>query len=67
MISDNELYSLAVFLGGLAMLLIVFYHFLEINSDEANSANKTLDAARAPDTSKGSSAKAQTGSKKAGR
>ena len=37
MISDNELYSLAIFLGSLAMLLIVLYHFLEIN------ANKTDD------------------------
>ncbi|KAK4970694.1 hypothetical protein LTR42_007670 [Elasticomyces elasticus] len=34
MISDASLYSLAVFLGSAAMLLIVFYHFLEINSKE---------------------------------
>lgn len=37
MISDNDLYSLAIFLGCLAMLLIVLYHFLEVN------ANKTDD------------------------
>ncbi|CAK3925016.1 Ost4 domain containing [Lecanosticta acicola] len=34
MISDGSLYSLAVFLGAASMLLIVLYHFLEINSDE---------------------------------
>ena len=36
MISDTQLYSLAVFLGGLAMLLIVLYHFLEVNSKDAD-------------------------------
>lgn len=34
MISDNSLYSLAVFLGSAAMLLIVLYHFLEINAKD---------------------------------
>lgn len=38
MISDNELYSLAIFLGSLAMLLIVLYHFLEINAVEGAPA-----------------------------
>lgn len=32
MISDNDLYSLAIFLGSAAMLLIIVYHFLEVNS-----------------------------------
>ena len=32
MISDAQLYSLAIFLGSAAMLMIVLYHFLEINS-----------------------------------
>ncbi len=32
MISDNDLYSLAIFLGSLSMLLIIVYHFLEINA-----------------------------------
>lgn len=38
MITDNGLYTLAIFLGSLAMLLIVLYHFLEVNAmpdDEA--------------------------------
>ncbi len=34
MISDDDLYRLAIFLGSLAMLLIVAYHFLEVNSIE---------------------------------
>lgn len=34
MISDSQLYSLALFLGAAAMLMIVVYHFLEVNSDE---------------------------------
>jgi len=34
MISDDDLYRLAIFLGSLAMLLIVLYHFLEINAVE---------------------------------
>jgi hypothetical protein len=46
MISDNGLYSLAVFLGSLAMLLIVLYHFLEINAqdDKAVSDDRKADA-----------------------
>lgn len=32
MIADDELYRLAIFLGSAAMLLIVLYHFLEVNS-----------------------------------
>lgn len=37
MISDNDLYTLAIFLGSLAMLLIVLYHFLEVNAIEEGS------------------------------
>ncbi|KMP02623.1 hypothetical protein CISG_04255 [Coccidioides immitis RMSCC 3703] len=36
MITDTELYKLAIFLGSCAMLLIVLYHFLEVNSQENN-------------------------------
>lgn len=39
MISDTELYSLAIFLGCMAMLLIILYHFLEVNSDETDTAS----------------------------
>ena len=34
MITDNQLYSLALFLGSAAMLLIVLYHFLEVNATD---------------------------------
>ncbi|CAG8970665.1 hypothetical protein HYALB_00003421 [Hymenoscyphus albidus] len=34
MISDDDLYRLAIVLGSIAMMLIVLYHFLEVNSDE---------------------------------
>ncbi|KAF2739996.1 hypothetical protein EJ04DRAFT_456601 [Polyplosphaeria fusca] len=42
MISDNQLYSLAIFLGSAAMLLIVLYHFLEVNSDDHARAEKPV-------------------------
>jgi len=32
MISDSDLYSLAIFLGSAAMLLIILYHYLEVNA-----------------------------------
>lgn len=32
MISDNALYSLAIFFGSLSVLSIVIYHFLEVNT-----------------------------------
>ncbi len=34
MISDDDLYRLAIFLGSAAMLMIVLYHFLEVNVEE---------------------------------
>jgi oligosaccharyl transferase complex subunit OST4 len=34
MITDAQLYSLALFLGSASMLLIVLYHFLEVNKDK---------------------------------
>jgi len=34
MISDNDLYRLAIFLGSAAMLMIVLYHFLEVNASD---------------------------------
>ncbi|KAI1311811.1 Oligosaccaryltransferase-domain-containing protein [Xylaria venustula] len=45
MISDDDLYRLAIFLGSVAMILIVLYHFFEVNSQEngalAHKASKT--------------------------
>jgi hypothetical protein len=34
MITDSQLYSLAIFLGAAAMLMIVLYHFLEVNAQD---------------------------------
>jgi oligosaccharyl transferase complex subunit OST4 len=34
MITDNQLYTLSIFLGSAAMLMIVLYHFLEVNSSD---------------------------------
>jgi len=33
MISDTDLYTLALFLGSTSMALIVGYHYLEANAD----------------------------------
>ncbi|XHG04171.1 hypothetical protein AWENTII_007450 [Aspergillus wentii] len=34
MISDGDLYRLAMFLGCCAMMMIVLYHFLEVNAQD---------------------------------
>ncbi|CCF35902.1 hypothetical protein CH063_01394 [Colletotrichum higginsianum] len=34
MISDNDLYRLAIFLGSAAMVLIILYHYVEVNKEE---------------------------------
>ncbi|TPX17054.1 uncharacterized protein E0L32_012288 [Thyridium curvatum] len=41
MISDDDLYRLAIFLGSAAMVLIVIYHFFEINAREEDGAKET--------------------------
>ncbi|KAF2131363.1 hypothetical protein P153DRAFT_394708 [Dothidotthia symphoricarpi CBS 119687] len=46
MITDAQLYSLAIFLGSAAMMLIVLYHFLEVNSEEHAAAQKPKAAAK---------------------
>ena len=40
MITDNELNSLAIFLGTLMMSLIVLYHFLDVNSGERSTTTR---------------------------
>ncbi|OAF59277.1 hypothetical protein VC83_04499 [Pseudogymnoascus destructans] len=56
MISDDELYSLAIFLGSAAMLMIVLYHFLEANSVEDVDAKTRAPVAAAASSSKAKSA-----------
>ena len=48
MISDASLYSLAVFLGSASMLLIVLYHFLEINAKDATPLSQERKADAIP-------------------
>lgn len=43
MISDDDLYRLAIFLGSASMLLIVLYHFLEINAVDEPVENDIKD------------------------
>ena len=47
MITDAQLYSLALFFGCAAMLMIVLYHFLEVNAvdEKSSSKEKTSNAA----------------------
>ncbi|KKK16365.1 hypothetical protein P175DRAFT_0454708 [Aspergillus ochraceoroseus IBT 24754] len=46
MITDDELHRLAVFLGSCAMMMIVLYHFLEVNAkDDEDTVNATKKSA----------------------
>jgi len=56
MISDNDLYSLAIFLGSAAMLLIILYHYLEVNA--TNDKESPLSKERKADTTTGAKSKA---------
>ncbi|KAL0941034.1 uncharacterized protein CTRU02_203797 [Colletotrichum truncatum] len=48
MISDNDLYRLAIFLGSAAMVLIVVYHYVEVNTKENNKVEqKTAQSVKA--------------------
>lgn len=51
MITDSALYALAIFLGSIAMLLIVFYHFLEINAVDDGSIDEKTGLSKTPLTS----------------
>jgi oligosaccharyl transferase complex subunit OST4 len=44
MISDDDLYKLAIFLGSVAMVLIVIYHFFEVNNPEDSTDVKVIKA-----------------------
>ncbi|KAL1992405.1 hypothetical protein VTN49DRAFT_4437 [Thermomyces lanuginosus] len=51
MISDNYLFVLAVFLGSCAMLLIILYHFLEVNAQDDDESPSEKAKAKASVTS----------------
>ncbi|KAE8147990.1 Oligosaccaryltransferase-domain-containing protein [Aspergillus avenaceus] len=53
MISDDDLHRLAIFLGSCAMMMIVLYHFLEVNAkddevDNTAAEKKSGSAATGP-------------------
>lgn len=48
MISDNDLYRIAILLGSAAMVLIVVYHFVEVNTAESEQAKARKDAGSRP-------------------
>lgn len=50
MISDDDLYRLAIFLGSAAMLLIILYHFLEVNAVEEPAEENKVPATSQTDT-----------------
>jgi oligosaccharyl transferase complex subunit OST4 len=47
MISDGDLYRLAIFLGTTAMVLIVAYHFLEVNAANLPAAGRKVEGSEA--------------------
>ena len=61
MISDNDLYRLAVFLGSASVILIIVYHFLEINTPDGAFEEK---AAKAQPAQKRAAASKQSASTK---
>lgn len=48
MITDTQLYTLAIFLGSAAMLMIVLYHFLEVNAKDGEPLSKDRKADAIP-------------------
>lgn len=60
MITDAQLYTLALFLGSASMLLIVLYHWLEVNAkDDAISSQRLKDAVPASALRKAGMSKGQ--------
>lgn len=52
MISDDELYRLAIFLGSAAMILIVVYNFFEVNQENDEKTAVKADTKSTPAKSK---------------
>ena len=60
MISDSQLYTLALFLGAVSMLLIILYHFLEINSKDSEASSKQKQADAVPQQGQQKAAKGKS-------
>lgn len=56
MISDGDLYRLAIFLGSCAMMMIVLYHFLDVNARDEKETADTTKAAKPAKTATESTA-----------
>lgn len=56
MISDGDLYRLAIFLGSCAMMMIVLYHFLDVNARDDKDPGESNSAKSARSTAKATSA-----------
>ncbi|KAJ5638210.1 hypothetical protein N7490_008089 [Penicillium lividum] len=49
MISDDDLYRLAIFLGSCAMMMIVLYHFLDVNArDDEETTTEPIKSTESP-------------------
>lgn len=67
MISDDDLYRLAIFLGSCAMMMTVLYHFLDVNAtDENESTTKPVKSA-AESTSPSGNTRESTASSEKGK
>ncbi|KAF3385138.1 hypothetical protein F1880_003099 [Penicillium rolfsii] len=55
MISDGDLYRLAIFLGSCAMMMIVLYHFLDVNARDDKESTESSSVKPARDTVKATS------------
>lgn len=54
MISDDDLYRLAVLLGSAAIVLIVIYHFFEVNATSQPEKRSEKSSKSAPQTTSAS-------------
>lgn len=55
MISDDDLHRLAIFLGSCAMMLIILYHFLEVNAKDDGTETSASATKKTAGVSGGSS------------
>ncbi|KAK2798645.1 hypothetical protein FQN51_007506 [Onygenales sp. PD_10] len=67
MITDDQLYQLAIFLGSCAMLLILLYHYLEVNAkDVPEPATPSSTSSKQPAPSSSAAAVAAAGGRQSG-
>ncbi|KAJ5756796.1 Oligosaccaryltransferase [Penicillium manginii] len=57
MISDGDLYRLAIFLGSCAMMMIVLYHFLDVNASDEEPTDTTTKSSKPIESTTASSSR----------